>query len=86
MPYSTVAKILQSNCRQSAKKYVPVRLMWLNGVFADLANIDERHCLTTDCSGVNKNGLADIELKLMIQKNTFVILINNAMMSYKMLS
>ena len=28
--------------------------MWLNRVFADLANTDERHCLTSDCSGVNK--------------------------------
>ena len=28
--------------------------MWLNRVFADLANTDERHCLTSDCNGVNK--------------------------------
>ena len=54
--YNTVAKILQSNCRQTTKKYVPARLMWPNRVFSDLANTDERHCLTTDCSGVNKNG------------------------------
>ena len=33
VPYNTVAKILQSNCRQTTKKYVPARLMWLNGVF-----------------------------------------------------
>ena len=30
--------------------------MWLNRAFSDLANTDERHCLTTDCSAVNKNG------------------------------
>ena len=53
--YNTVAKILQSNCRQTTKKYVPVRSMWLSRVFSDLANTDEHHCLTTDCSGVNKN-------------------------------
>ena len=29
--------------------------MWLNRVFSDLANTDEQHCLTIDCSGVNKN-------------------------------
>ena len=56
VPYNIVAKILQSNCRQTTKKYVPARLMWPNRVFSDLANTDERHCLTTDCSGVNKNG------------------------------
>ena len=54
-PYNTVAKILQSNCRQTTKKYVPALLMWLNRAFSDLANADEQHCLTNDCSGVNKN-------------------------------
>ena len=39
------------------QKYVPAHSMWLNRVFADLANMDEPHCLTIDCSGVNKNGL-----------------------------
>ena len=29
--------------------------MWLYRVFTDLANTNKRHCLTTDCSGVNKN-------------------------------
>ena len=56
VPNNTVAKILQSNCRQTTKKYVSARSMWLNRVFGDLANTDERHCLTIDCSGVNKNG------------------------------
>ena len=56
VPYNTVAKILQSNCRQATKKYVPARSMRLNRVFNDLVNTDERRCLTIDCSGVNKNG------------------------------
>ena len=30
--------------------------MWLHRVFTDLANTNKRHCLTIDCSGVNKNG------------------------------
>ena len=54
VPYNTVAKILQSNCRQTTKKYVPACSMCAR-VFADHANTDERHCLTIDCSGVNKN-------------------------------
>ena len=37
-------------------KYVPVRSMWINRVFINLANQDERNCLTIDCSGINKNG------------------------------
>ena len=46
---------MQSNCRQTLKKYIPAWSMWLHRVFTDLANTDERYCLTTDCSGVNKN-------------------------------
>ena len=30
--------------------------MWLNRVFTDLANTNEKHCLTIDCSNKNKNG------------------------------
>ena len=37
-------------------KYVPVRSMWINRVFVNLVNQDERNRLTTDCSGINKNG------------------------------
>ena len=29
--------------------------MWLSRVFLDLANTNEQHCLTIDCSGTNKN-------------------------------
>ena len=57
MLYNTVAKIIQSNCRQTTKKYLPTRSASLNRIFDDLANTDERHCLTIDCSGVDKNGL-----------------------------
>ena len=41
VPHNTVAKILQSNCRQTTKKYVPARSMWVNRFFSDLANTDE---------------------------------------------
>ena len=29
--------------------------MWINRLFTNLANRDERNCLTIDCSGINKN-------------------------------
>ena len=55
VPYNNVAKILQSNCRQTTRKYVPALSMWLNRIFTDLAITDKWHCLTIDSSGVNKN-------------------------------
>ena len=49
---------MQRNCISQSKKYVPVRSLWLNRVFADLANSHEKHCLTIDYSYKNKNGPA----------------------------
>ena len=56
VPYSTVAKILHSKCRQATKIYIPAQSMWLNRVFTDFAITHKRYCLTIDSSGVNKNG------------------------------
>ena len=56
VPHNTVVKIIQSNCILQSKKYVPARSLWLNGVFTDLANSHEKHCLTIDCGYINKNG------------------------------
>ena len=56
VPQNTVAKVLQSNCFSQSKKFVPIRSLWLNRVFVDLANSEEKHCLIIDCSNKNKNG------------------------------
>ena len=56
VPHNTVAKIIQSNCILQSRKYVPACSLWLNTVFTDLANKHEKHCLTIDCSYINKNG------------------------------
>ena len=31
-------------------------MLWLNNAFSDFANSHEKHCLTTDCGYLNKNG------------------------------
>ena len=49
-------KYFESNCVPTTTKYVPVRSMWISRLFIDLANRDERNCLTIDCSRINKNG------------------------------
>ena len=54
-PHNTAAKIIQSNCILQSKKYVPVRSLWLNTVFTNLANSHEKLCLTIDCGYINKN-------------------------------
>ena len=54
--HKTLAKIIQSNCILQSKKYVPARSLWLYGVFTDLANSHEKHCLRIDCGYISKNG------------------------------
>ena len=35
---------------------MPIRSLWLDRVFTDLANSGEKHCLRMDCSTENRNG------------------------------
>ena len=56
VPFNSVTKILQANCVSRGKTYIPVRLLWLTRLFTELANSHEKHCLTIDCSYLNKNG------------------------------
>ena len=49
VPHNSVSKIIQANCISQSKGYVPIRSLWLNRVFTDLANSHEKHCLTIDC-------------------------------------
>ena len=53
---NTADKILLGNCISQSKKYIAIRSLRLNRVFTDLANRQENHCLTIDCSNKNKNG------------------------------
>ena len=82
VPQNTVAKILQSNCISQSQNYAPVRSLWLNRVFTDLKNSQEKHCLTIDCSKKIKMDLGDIELQLTILTNRFAILINHMTMNF----
>ena len=54
--YQTVARLLQSNMVRTITKYLPARSLWINKLFIELANDNEKTCFIIDCSGVNKNG------------------------------
>ena len=75
-PHNTVAKIIQSNYILQSKKYVPACSLWLNRAFTDLANSQEKHCLTIDCGYIIKTDLGDIGHQQKILENRFAILIS----------
>ena len=46
---SSVLKVLQANCVRERFVYLLQNLLWINRLFVDLANKNERVCLTLDC-------------------------------------
>ena len=56
VPLSSIWKILETVCSRKTIKYIPQNALWLNRLFIEVANRDDRLCLTTDCSGINKDG------------------------------
>ena len=55
VPLSSVRKILQSVCIRKTRKYIPQESLWINGLFIELANRNERFCLTINCSHTNRD-------------------------------
>ena len=53
---SHVRRILESVCIRKTRKYIPLSSFWISRLFIELANRNNRVCLTLECSGVNKKG------------------------------
>ena len=56
LPINSVTKILEGACSRKTKQHIPQNAFWLNRLFFDLANTNDKICLTIDSSGVNKDG------------------------------
>ena len=55
-PVTSVFRILQDNCSRKQLKYIPSRNLWIFRLYSDLANSNERHCLTICSDNTNENG------------------------------
>ena len=53
---ASVRKILEDACIRKTRKYISQSALWISKLFIELANRNDRVCLTLDCSGINKNG------------------------------
>ena len=51
-----VKKILESACIRKNSKYIPHSSLWISRLFIELANKNDKVCLTLDCSNKNKDG------------------------------
>ena len=56
VPISSVKKILELSCIRKTSKYIPQASLWISRLFIELANENDKVCLTLDCSNKNKDG------------------------------
>ena len=52
---TSVWKILKGFYVRKTRKYIPQSTLWISKLFIELANWDDRVCLTLDCYGINKD-------------------------------
>ena len=55
VPLNSVKKILEGACNRKKKKYILNCALWTSRLFIELANRDDRVCLTLDCSNTNRD-------------------------------
>ena len=53
---ASMQRILENTCIRKTRKYIPQSAHWISRLFTELANKDDRVCLTLDCSNINKDG------------------------------
>ena len=53
---SSVKKILELSCIRKTNKYIPQSSLWISRLFIELANKNDKVCLTLDCSNINTDG------------------------------
>ena len=51
-----VRKILEGVCIRKTSKYIPHASLWISRLFIELANRNDKVCLTLDCSNRNRDG------------------------------
>ena len=53
---NSVKRILEGSCVRKTTRYIPRSLLWINRLFIELANKNQKVCLTLDCSNTNREG------------------------------
>ena len=53
---NSVRRILDGSCVRKTTRYIPRSQLWINRLFIELANRNQKVCLTLDCSNTNRDG------------------------------
>ena len=63
IPINSIKKILELSCIRKTSKYIPQSSLWISRLFIELANENDKVCLTIDCSNKNKDGPSKFRTK-----------------------
>ena len=55
VPFNNVKKIQEGACTRKTSKYIPQSALCIRRLFIELANRNEKVCLTLDCSNTNRD-------------------------------
>ena len=55
VPLKNVRKILEGACIRKTSKYIPQSALWISRLFIELANRNDKVCVTLDCSNTNRD-------------------------------
>ena len=53
---NSVKKIMENACIRKTSEYIPQTSLWISRLFVELANRNDKVCLTLDCTNTNKDG------------------------------
>ena len=56
VPFNSIKKILEGACIRKTSKYILQSALWISRLLIELANRNEKVCLTLDCSNTNRDG------------------------------
>ena len=56
VPFNSIRKILEGACIRKTSKCIPQSALWISRLFIELANRNDKICLTLDYSNTNRDG------------------------------
>ena len=75
VPLNSVRKILEGACIRKTSKYIPQASLWISRVFIELANRNDKVCLTLDCSNTKTDQVDFVQKQTILFFNLVIMII-----------
>ena len=75
VPLNSVRKILEGACIRKTSKYIPQASLWISRLFIELANRNDKVCLTLDCSNTKTDQVDFVQKQTILFFNLVIMII-----------